>query len=75
MKKKLLILHKLHFQLMIQKILVEVLKINFQNIREPVKEDICYATTNRQAAVKKIAKDCDMFFIIGSKKFIKFIKT
>ena len=31
------------------------------------KEDICYATTNRQAAVKKIAEKCDMFFVIGSR--------
>ena len=47
--------------------IVGALKMKFPDIREPVKEDICYATTNRQAAVKKIAKDCDMFFIIGSK--------
>ena len=33
----------------------------------PVKEDICYATTNRQEAVKKIAPLCDMFFVVGSK--------
>ena len=32
-----------------------------------MKEDICYATTNRQMAVKKIAPMCDMFFVIGSK--------
>ena len=47
--------------------IVEVLKNKFPEIKEPVKEDICYATTNRQAAVKKIAKECEMFFIIGSK--------
>ena len=32
-----------------------------------MKEDICYATTNRQMAVKNIAKKCDMFFVIGSR--------
>ena len=32
-----------------------------------MKEDICYATTNRQMAVKNIAKNCDMFFVIGSR--------
>ena len=32
-----------------------------------MKEDICYATTNRQMAVKEIAKNCDMFFVIGSR--------
>ena len=39
----------------------------FPNIKEPMKEDICYATTNRQMAVKNIAKGCDMFFVIGSR--------
>ena len=29
-----------------------------------MKEDICYATTNRQVAVKNIAKQCEMFFVI-----------
>lgn len=47
--------------------IIKVLKTKFPDICEPKKEDICYATTNRQAAVKKIAKRCDMFFIIGSK--------
>jgi len=47
--------------------IVQSLKLNFPEIREPIKEDICYATTNRQAAVKKIAKKCEMFFIIGSR--------
>ena len=46
---------------------MSVLKNKYPEIEEPTKEDICYATTNRQAAVKKIAKDCEMFFIIGSK--------
>jgi len=47
--------------------IVEVLKNKFPEIKEPKKEDICYATTNRQAAVKKIAPECDMFFVIGSR--------
>ena len=47
--------------------IIDELKKKFPSIREPKKEDICYATTNRQAAVKKIAKQCDMFFIIGSR--------
>ena len=42
-------------------------KKKFPNIKGPIKEDICYATTNRQTAVKKIASKCDMFFIIGSR--------
>ena len=47
--------------------IIKYLKKRFPKINEPKKEDICYATTNRQAAVKKIAKLCDMFFVIGSR--------
>ena len=47
--------------------IIDALKIKFPKIKGPVKEDICYATTNRQAAVKKIAPNCEMFFIIGSR--------
>tara|TARA_B100000900_G_scaffold396075_1_gene395059 strand:+ start:19 stop:963 length:945 start_codon:yes stop_codon:yes gene_type:complete len=47
--------------------IIKILKDRFPKIKEPAKEDICYATTNRQAAVKNIAKQCDSFFIIGSR--------
>ncbi|MDA9698314.1 4-hydroxy-3-methylbut-2-enyl diphosphate reductase [Candidatus Pelagibacter sp.] len=47
--------------------IIKILKDRFPDIREPLKEDICYATTNRQMAVKNIAKKCDLFFIIGSR--------
>jgi len=47
--------------------IIEKLKEKFPNIKHPIKEDICYATTNRQLAVKKIAPKCDMFFVIGSR--------
>ena len=47
--------------------IINYLKNKFPNIKGPVKEDICYATTNRQAAVKKIASRCDMFFVVGSR--------
>ena len=47
--------------------IISALKNKFPKIREPKKEDICYATTNRQSAVKKIAEKCDMFFVIGSR--------
>ena len=47
--------------------IIKLLKIKFPLIKGPIKEDICYATTNRQKAVKKIAPECDMFFIIGSR--------
>ena len=47
--------------------IIDFLKEKFPSIKGPVKEDICYATTNRQSAVKKIAPDCEMIFIIGSR--------
>ena len=47
--------------------IIEVIKSKFPEIKSPTKEDICYATTNRQEAVKKIAPFCDMFFVVGSK--------
>ena len=45
--------------------LINLLKQKFPNIVEPPREDICYATTNRQAAVKSIAKKCDAIYVIG----------
>ena len=47
--------------------IITELKRRFPRIKEPKKDDICYATTNRQSAVKKIASFCDMFFVIGSR--------
>ena len=47
--------------------IIKALKIKYPDIREPFKEDICYATTDRQSAVKNIAKKCDMFFVLGSR--------
>ena len=48
--------------------IIEALKAKFPNIKEPIKSDICYATTNRQAAVKNIASKCDVFFVVGSRQ-------
>ena len=47
--------------------IIQILRERFPDLREPLKEDICYATTNRQMAVKNIAKKCDLFFVIGSR--------
>ena len=47
--------------------IIKILKDRFSNIHSPKREDICYATTNRQLAVKKIAPLCDILFVIGSK--------
>ena len=47
--------------------IIKLLKKRFPKIQGPKREDICYATTNRQLAVKKIAPLCDIIFVIGSK--------
>ena len=45
---------------------VAVLRRRFPGLRGPQREDICYATTNRQAAVKAIAREADLVLVIGS---------
>jgi len=46
--------------------LIAILQERFPTLALPYKEDICYATTNRQMAVKAIAKECDLLLVIGS---------
>jgi 4-hydroxy-3-methylbut-2-en-1-yl diphosphate reductase len=46
--------------------IIERLKAKFPNIVGPKTDDICYATTNRQQAVKQLARDCDLVLVIGS---------
>lgn len=46
--------------------IVDALKVRFPAIRAPRSEDICYATSNRQAAVKAIAAECDRMLVIGA---------
>jgi 4-hydroxy-3-methylbut-2-enyl diphosphate reductase len=48
--------------------MVEVLKARFPAMAAPHKEDICYATTNRQEAVKRLAEGCDLVLVVGSQK-------
>lgn len=45
---------------------INALKAKFPNIQAPKSDDICYATQNRQDAVKIMAKDCDLVIIVGS---------
>ena len=47
-------------------LVISALTTKFPNIRTPKSEDICYATQNRQDAVKLMAKDCDLVIIVGS---------
>jgi 4-hydroxy-3-methylbut-2-en-1-yl diphosphate reductase len=46
--------------------IISILQRRFPTIRGPRGEDICYATSNRQAAVKAIARRCDAVFVIGA---------
>lgn len=48
--------------------IIEKIKKRFENVRKPKADDICYATQNRQDAVKKISPFVDIFLIIGSKE-------
>lgn len=46
--------------------IIAALKAKYPRIQSPLKEDICYATTNRQSAVKQLAPECDLVLVVGS---------
>jgi 4-hydroxy-3-methylbut-2-enyl diphosphate reductase len=46
--------------------IIDVLRGRFPALRGPDRDDICYATTNRQQAVREIARDCDLVLVVGS---------
>lgn len=48
-------------------VIIRALKRAFPNIKAPPSDDICYATTNRQTAVRCIAPDCDLVLVVGSR--------
>jgi 4-hydroxy-3-methylbut-2-enyl diphosphate reductase len=46
--------------------IIAALRLKFPNIQGPAAQDICYATENRQVAVKQVASDADLFLVVGS---------
>jgi len=48
-------------------VIIEAIKRRYPNIKAPPSEDICYATTNRQAAVQLLADEADLCIVVGSK--------
>lgn len=48
-------------------VIIEAIKRRFPEVKAPPSEDICYATTNRQAAVRQLAPECDLVLVVGSK--------
>ena len=47
-------------------VIIDALRAAFPNIKAPPSEDICYATTNRQHAVRSLAPECDVVLVVGS---------
>ncbi len=45
---------------------IDAIRVRFPQARGPAKDDICYATSNRQSAVKELAARCDVVFVVGS---------
>jgi len=46
--------------------IIDAIKNKYNNVIEPARGDICYATTNRQTAVKELTEKCDIIFVVGS---------
>ena len=46
--------------------IVEILRERFPNLQDPPSDDICYATTNRQSAIKELAPRADLVIVVGS---------
>ena len=46
--------------------IIDALRVRFPKVQGPKKDDICYATQNRQDAVKQIAQECDVVLVVGS---------
>jgi len=67
-EQKLVILTQTTFNVGKIKTVIEAIKKRFSNVIEPAEKDICYATTNRQKAIAKLAKKVDLVLVVGSKE-------
>jgi 4-hydroxy-3-methylbut-2-enyl diphosphate reductase len=65
--QKIIILTQTTFNVAKIKKVVEAIKNKFKNVIEPVDKDVCYATTNRQNAIAKLAKVAELVLVVGSK--------
>jgi len=48
-------------------VIIEAIRSRYPNVKAPPSDDICYATTNRQLAVRSLASECDLVLVVGSK--------
>ena len=60
------VLIRIAFSIDDTKTIINALKLKYPEIGASPKEDICYATSNRQKAIKEYAKMCDSFIVVGS---------
>jgi len=65
--QKIIILTQTTFNVDKIKKIIKKIKTKFKNVIEPADKDICYATTNRQKAIAKLAKEVDLVLVVGSK--------
>ena len=66
-EQEIIILSQTTFNVAKVKEISEAIKNKFKNVVEPADEDICYATTNRQEAIAKLARVTDLVLVVGSK--------
>jgi len=67
-RQKIIVLAQTTFNVNKVKKIIQSLRKRFPNLTEPPQKDICYATTNRQEAVRRLARQSDLVLVVGSKE-------